>query len=235
MEGAEALSLTRIENPRQADTTGHFKYIVHYSRLGNICYLGHLEMLQGILRTLRRVGIRTNFSQGFNPSPKISFGPALAAGTESLAEFFIMDLPHPLKSCATTLGQLNDKLVPGLKITKIEAHSGKVPQSLEISYRLLFPREITDRERAAITRFQDSATYAATKTRKGKTSEIDIRPLIPLLLISNPAEISLEMVSVSAQPGIKPIEAVAQILGLEKEEVLKIKILKTAWRNLDSL
>ncbi len=235
VEGAEALSLTRIENPRQADTTGHFKYIVHYSRLGNICYLGHLEMLQGILRTLRRVGIRTNFSQGFNPSPKISFGPALAAGTESLAEFFIMDLPHPLKSCATTLGQLNDKLVPGLKITKIEAHSGKVPQSLEISYRLLFPREITDRERAAITRFQDSATYAATKTRKGKTSEIDIRPLIPLLSISNPAEISLEMVSVSAQPGIKPIEAVAQILGLEKEEVLKIKILKTAWRNLYSL
>jgi radical SAM-linked protein len=192
-------------------------------------------MLQGILRTLRRVGIRTNFSQGFNPSPKISFGPALPAGTESLAEFFIMDLPHPLKSCATALGQLNDKLVPGLKITKIEAHSGKVPQSLEISYNLLFPREITDKEKAEIARFQESATYAVAKTRKGKTSEIDIRPLISHLTIANPAEISLIMASVSAQPGIKPIEAVEQILGLDKEEILKIKILKTSWRNLDSL
>ncbi|MCP4343053.1 MAG: TIGR03960 family B12-binding radical SAM protein, partial [Desulfobulbaceae bacterium] len=31
--------------------TGHFKYIVHYSRTGDICFLGHLEILQIVFRT----------------------------------------------------------------------------------------------------------------------------------------------------------------------------------------
>ena len=215
-------------------TAGHFKYIVHYTRLGNICYLGHLEMLQGIFRTLRRAGIETNFSQGFNPSPKVSFGPALAAGTESLAEFFIMDLPEPLERVASTAEKLNEKLVPGLMITKIEAHSGKVPQSLLTLYTLTLARLLTEQEKERTRQFLDSERYAVTKTRKGKTSEIDIRPLITFLNISGPDSVQLEMVGVSAQPGIKPLEALAQILGLGKEEALAIKILKTAWRPMDA-
>ncbi|MBU1565992.1 MAG: TIGR03960 family B12-binding radical SAM protein [Proteobacteria bacterium] len=218
----------------KGQTAGHYKYIVHYTRVGNICYLGHLEMLQGIFRTLRRTHIETNFSQGFNPSPKISFGPALAAGTESLAEFFIMDLPKPLKNCASTAAQLNKNLVPGLTITKIEAHSGKVPQSLLTSYTLTLARTITEQEKERTRQFLSSERYSVAKTRKGKTIEIDIRPLITFLNVSDLASVQLEMVGVSAQPGIKPIEALAQILGLTKEETLATKILKTAWRAMDT-
>ncbi len=210
-----------------------YKYIVHYTRLGNICYLGHLEMLQGIFRTLRRAEIKTNFSQGFNPSPKISFGPALAAGTESLAEFFIMDLPAPLKSCAATAAKLNEKLVPGLCIVKIAAHSGKMPQSLLTSYTLTLARALTEQEKTRVAKFKSSEHYPVTKSRKGKTSEIDIRPLIPTLNISGPSSIQLDLLFVSTQPGIKPIEALEQILGLAKEETLATKILKTAWRAVD--
>ncbi len=221
------------DTPGKAGNAGHYKYIVHYSRLGNICYLGHLEMLQGIFRTLRRADITTKFSQGFNPSPKISFGPALAAGTESLAEFFIMDIPEPLKNCAGTAAKLNEKLVPGLTITKIEPHSGKVPQSLLTSYTLTLARAVTEQEKERTKHFLSSERYPVAKTRKGKTSEIDIRPLISLLSISGPATVHLEMVGVSAQPGIKPIEALAQIFELTKEETLAIKILKTSWRVMD--
>lgn len=230
--------LSAISRPKSAEdsgkgTTGHFKYIVHYTRLGNICYLGHLEMLQGIFRTLRRAEIKTNFSQGFNPSPKISFGPALAAGTESLAEFFIMDLPAPLKNCAATVSKLNEKLVPGLCVVKIEAHSGKMPQSLLTSYTLTLARTLTEQEKTRVAKFQSSEHYPVTKSRKGKTSEIDIRPLIPSLNISGPSSIQLDLLGVSTQPGIKPIEALEQILGLTKEEILATNIRKTAWRAMD--
>ena len=90
---------------------------MHYSRTGEICFLGHLEILQIIFRTLRRASIATNYSQGFNPSPKISFGPALPVGTESLAEFFIMDLPAPLgdNRLQAIMARINDKLAPGLQ------------------------------------------------------------------------------------------------------------------------
>ena len=212
---------------------GHFRYIVHYSRRGNISYLGHLEMLQAIFRSLRRAAIPLNFTQGFNPTPKVSFGPALAAGTESLAEFFIMDLSRPLHSCSETVARLNEKLVPGLQVTGIELHSGKMPQSILTAYTLTLPRILTDLEKEKVRRFMAAARYTVAKTRKGKTTEVDIRPLIRELGISAADALHMELLGVSAQPGIKPIEALSQVLGLAAAEILSIGILKTSWRAAD--
>lgn len=229
--------------PKREDTTptkkspvdtGHFKYIVHYSRTGDICFLGHLEILQIVFRTLRRASVATNFSQGFNPSPKISFGPALPVGTESLAEFFIMDLPAPLGNPAATTEQLNAKIAPGLKITKIELHSGKVPQKICIAYNLTLPGAITDSEKIGAENFINSSSFLISKTRKGKTKEIDIRPLIINFSMTKPDLVQLEIVSASTQPGIKPLEALTEIFGLEKERSLQTKILKTSWQALDA-
>ena len=213
--------------------TGHFKYIVHYSRTGDICFLGHLEILQVVFRTLRRASVVTNYSQGFNPSPKISFGPALPVGTESLAEFFIMDLPTPLENRSSVTERLNAKIAPGLQVTKIELHSGKVPQKILIAYDLTLPGNITDAERIRADKFVKSDSFVISKTRKGKTKEIDIRPLIKEFFIANAAIVHLEMISASAQPGIKPLEALTEILGLNKERSLQTKILKTSWHPLD--
>ena len=213
--------------------TGHFKYIVHYSRSGDICFLGHLEILQVIFRTLRRAKVTTNYSQGFNPSPKISFGPALPVGTESLAEFFIMDLPTPLNNPASIMERLNAKIAPGLKVTKIDLHSGKIPQKVRISYNLTLPGNITDSERIRAKEFVNSKSYVIGKTRKGKTKEIDIRPLINDFSIFNSEMVQIEIDSASGQPGIKPLEALTEILGLDKERSLQTRILKTGWHALD--
>ena len=213
--------------------TGHFKYIVHYSRTGDICFLGHLEILQIVFRTLRRASVATNYSQGFNPSPKISFGPALPVGTESLAEFFIMDLPAPLGNPEAITEQLNDKIAPGLKITKIELHSGKVPQKICIAYNLTLPGAITESEKSRAEHFINSSSFLIKKTRKGKTKEIDIRPLINFFSMTNSELVQLEIVSASTQPGIKPLEALTEIFALDKERSLQTKILKTSWHSLD--
>ncbi len=221
---------SRSENPAE---TSHFKYQVHYSRMGNICFLGHLEILQVIFRTLRRASVETNYSQGFNPSPKISFGPALPVGTESLAEFFIMDLPAPLKNPELIAERLNAKLIPGLKITKIEIHSGKVPEKILISYTLTLPGAITDSEKSRTVEFINSDSFIIGKTRKGSTKQIDIRPLIKGFSIIGSDSVQMEMVSASAQPGIKPLEALTEIFVLDQERSLKTKILKTAWNALE--
>lgn len=213
--------------------TGHFKYIVHYSRTGDICFLGHLEILQIVFRTLRRAAVTTNYSQGFNPSPKISFGPALPVGTESLAEFFIMDLPTPLNNPVSITQRLNAKIAPGLKITKIDLHSGKMPQKIRISYNLTLPGNITDSERVRAQEFVNSKSYVIGKTRKGKTKQIDIRPLINEFSIFNSEMAQIEIDSASTQPGIKPLEALTEILGLDKERSLQTRILKTGWHALD--
>lgn len=211
----------------------HFRYMVHYQRLGGISLLGHLELLQAILRSLRRAGINTHFSQGFHPAPKISFGPALASGTESLAEYFIMDLPAPLTDCSTTLAALNDKLVPGLEITGIAPHSGKVPQRLCTTYSLTLPRPLNAVDKERIATFLNQENFAVAKTRKGKTVQINIRPLIVSLVSSGPSSVDLQLLSMSATPGIKPLEALTAILDLGEDEAMAVRILKTAWQAMD--
>jgi radical SAM-linked protein len=232
-ENETSSSATNKDQESNSVVTGHFKYLVHYSRIGDICFLGHLEILQTIFRALRRASIATNYSQGFNPSPKISFGPALPVGTESLAEFFIMDLPVLLKNPASTAERLNAKLAPGLKVTKIELHSGNVPQKIRTSFNLTLPTNITDSEKIRADEFVNSTNFIIGKTRKGNTKDIDIRPLIQEFSITGSATIRLQMISASAQPGIKPLEALTEILGLDTERSLQTRILKTDWQKLD--
>lgn len=211
----------------------HYKYMVHYSRTGDICYLGHLEILQVVFRSLRRAGITTHFSQGFNPSPKISFGPALPVGTESLDEFFIMDLPKPLKNPENTAKQLNNKLPPGLKVFNITLHSGKIAQNILTSYTLTLERPLSEKERKQAKDFLNSNTFTLSKTRKGKSRDIDIRPLIKTFEPSGVDSILLKLVNITALPGIKPIEALKAILNLDDHTSLNTRILKTAWSSLD--
>jgi len=183
-----------------AGDEGHFKYNVIYSRTGDICFLGHLELLQLVFRALRRAGITTHFSQGFNPSPKISFGLALPVGTESLAEYFIMDLPAPLKSAAETVSHLNRQLPPGLTVQSVALHSGKVPQNLQSSYTVTCPRPLSAEELSRIDDFMAREEFSLTRSRKGKKSLFDIRPLVVAIVPETADRLRLELLYTRRRP-----------------------------------
>jgi radical SAM-linked protein len=223
----QGVNLTRI-TPK----TGHFKYNVSYSRTGDICFLGHLELLQLVFRTLRRAGITTHFSQGFNPSPKISFGPALPVGTESLAEYFIMDLPAPLTSIADTITLLNRQLPPGLAIQSLAPHSGKIPQNLQSSFIITCQRPFSPEEIARIDDFLRREHFPIARSRKGKNSTFDIRPLVTAITVET-ATIRLELLYSSGLPGIKPVEVLTHVLQMDKATAATSKVLKTAWQSVN--
>ncbi|MBU0946308.1 MAG: TIGR03960 family B12-binding radical SAM protein [Proteobacteria bacterium] len=213
----------------QPEDEKHFRYTVTYSRIGNICYLGHLEILQLIFRALRRAKIRTNFSKGFNPSPKVSFGPALPVGTQSLAEFFIMDLPEPLTDLPATQARLNEQLVGGLHVEKIILSDGSVPQMFISSYRIRLEEPLTAEEENRLQQFLDTDTFSIERSRKGKTKAIDLRPLVVKLEVENQDILYLEMISKATEAGVKPLEALAAILAKEHKELLSADLIKTGW------
>jgi len=212
----------------------HFKYIVHYTRTGNIIHLGHLELLQVMFRSLRRAAIPMNYSQGFNPTPKVSFGPALAAGTESYAEFLVIDVQTPLNDLTETRKKLNIALPKGLEVVSIALHSGKLPQQIKTNYLLTLPRRLSSENHKHLEAFATATRYEVAKTRKGKTKQIDIKPLVTYLVAKNDVMLELELMTETATPGIKPIEAVSQILGLNDDELAAVQITKTSWLPLDS-
>jgi len=59
-----------------------------FSKTGVFKYLSHLELVRLIERALRRAGVPVEFTEGFHPSPQISFGPALPVGVSGMKEYF---------------------------------------------------------------------------------------------------------------------------------------------------
>ena len=225
-------SVTPASKTTQTNDDKHFYYVVSYSRLGDICYLGHLEILQIVFRILRRAEIRTNVSKGFNPSPKISFGPALPVGTQSLAEYFIMDLPAPLDNLEDAKTKLNQQVPPGLEILNIELSNGSVPQRVVSSYRITLKNGLSKNDTTLFEEFLTKEEFLVTRIRKRKVKEINIRPLIASLEIIDKKTLSLELISIASTAGVKPLEAVAAILKREPKDLLTSVVIKTGWKEL---
>ena len=83
-EGAEARS---AESPISAEVPGEYRYRVRYEKKGRMKFISHLDLTRTIIRGMRRAAMPFVFSRGFNPLPKVSFGPALPVGVESNAEY----------------------------------------------------------------------------------------------------------------------------------------------------
>ncbi|MBK8264668.1 MAG: TIGR03960 family B12-binding radical SAM protein [Nannocystis sp.] len=65
---------------------------VFFTKQGAMAFMGHLDLLRVIPRMLRRAGLEVAFTRGFNPVPRMSFGPALPLGTAALEEVVEIDL-----------------------------------------------------------------------------------------------------------------------------------------------
>jgi radical SAM family uncharacterized protein len=84
-----------------------------YQRVGSAAFLSVLEMFAMWDKALRRAGLRPSFTQGFNPRPRISLGPALPVGVAGLDE--MIDIAFPAEIPITRIKELT--LPEGIVIT----------------------------------------------------------------------------------------------------------------------
>ena len=91
------------------------RYRLTYAKLDQARWLGHLELVSALYRSLRRSGLPLVFTAGFHPLPRVSFHGALPVGVESLAETLDVELAASLEP-ASLVQTLNRVLPPGLKI-----------------------------------------------------------------------------------------------------------------------
>ncbi len=67
------------------------KIRMRYTKTDRLRFLSHLDLMTLVQRAAVRAHIPLAFSQGFNPHPKIAFGPALPVGMESETEYLDME------------------------------------------------------------------------------------------------------------------------------------------------
>jgi radical SAM family uncharacterized protein/radical SAM-linked protein len=98
---------------RPADAP-RYRYRVKFVKRGRLRFLGHLDIMRLVIRALRRAGVALVYSQGFNPKPKLSFGPALSVGVSSEGEYTDFESYDRLDS-SEALQRTNGALPEGVR------------------------------------------------------------------------------------------------------------------------
>jgi radical SAM-linked protein len=86
-----------------------------FAKTGRLRYLSHLELMNALLRALRRAAVPVVLSEGFHPKPDLSFGPPLGVGVAGEREFFDMEVTSPFDVESYT-NLLNATLPDGLSV-----------------------------------------------------------------------------------------------------------------------
>ncbi|MHB1380369.1 MAG: TIGR03936 family radical SAM-associated protein, partial [Desulfurivibrionaceae bacterium] len=228
-EGVSGAAATEAVPPEE--TSGkqplrqHFVYKLTYSRLGNARLLSHLELLQVFFRAFSRAKLPLNFSQGFNPTPKVSFSPALPLGTESLAEFVLIDLREPLADLGGFVPAMNRQLPEGLVITQAVLAGKEHAGTMVTTYRLRLPELPAQEE---LDRMLAQESLPVVVMRKGMEKQLDFRPLIQGAALTAEGDLELSVFSAPGQPGGKPLEMAAKLFALPEEEIRRARVLKVA-------
>lgn len=151
---------THHPSPPQADIThlrltrtSQFKPVkirVEFSKTGRLRYLSHLELMTLLHRAIRRAGFPIEYSVGFHPSLKISFGPPLGVGIAGLSEYFDMEITPPF-DIVINKSRLNSVLPEGVYIKDMVAVPSKA-KSLS-SFITRYEYEIKGRDLSRIYSF----------------------------------------------------------------------------------
>ena len=88
---------------------------VEFSKTGRLRHLSHLELMAVFHRAMRRASFPVVYSEGYHPSPKISFGPPLGVGIEGLSEYLDMEIIPPF-DIIMNREKLNNTLPEGISV-----------------------------------------------------------------------------------------------------------------------
>jgi radical SAM family uncharacterized protein/radical SAM-linked protein len=205
-----------------------FSYRVHYSRTGDARFLGHLEVLQLIFRVLHRAGLPVLFSQGYNPSPRVSFSQALPVGVESYVEYFDMDLGKPLSRPEKAIDELNCQLPDFIKVTGVAPLVKKAPVTVKVHYKMLLPKSV---DLAAVAEqrvcFKNNPTCIVERIRKRKKRQLDLKPLIQRI-DQDGSTLLVDLIHPHDAAGTNPREVLEHVAGITPSEALLTRIVKVS-------
>ncbi len=68
--------------------------LIKYSKLNGAEFIPHLDTLRHFTKTIRRMGIPINYSQGFNPHMLVYMSSPIALGLKSESEYCLFDTPY---------------------------------------------------------------------------------------------------------------------------------------------
>ncbi|SDH74330.1 radical SAM-linked protein [Desulfosporosinus hippei DSM 8344] len=210
---------------------------IAYTKIEDARYIAHLDLTRVFERAIRRSGIHMSYSEGFNPRPKISFGFALAVGTEGEREYVDVELREDV-DLGEVLARVQEQLPPGIRLLQGRAMDPGAKSLMAVlnaaSYRIRVPMALPiqdERLQEAVGAWlgREHVTFSRY-SKKGPTDK-DIRPWVKHLegkIQGDEVLFDLE-VEMGNSGSVRPEEVLASLRELENLpiELDELQVIRT--------
>lgn len=199
-------------------------YRFRLEKTGPARFLGHLEMISQITRSLQRAGVRVAFSQGFHPHALVKTSSALPLGVESLVETLAVTVAgDPAVPTPKDIEQaVNPAFPQGLKLAdgRLQLPGEGLAEPDEVTYMV---RSQAALEPSRLRAFEEADAASVLRiTPKGRRS-IDLKATVKEMAL---ADKSLKLTVGRAGGRPKPAEILTEVFGLSQEDALAARALK---------
>ncbi len=211
------------------------KLRVRFAKRGNARFLSHLETASAFMKGITIGGLDFLFSEGFHPSPKVSFPYATPVGIESTFEYCDIQVRDPSLPVEDFIDTINRSLPSGMAILDIrDVPLGSSTLSAYIAgftYDINLSRKATEKEgqvfKGKIDDFLALTAFDVPRIRKEKETTKDIRPFVESLSFDDMHSLCSMTLRFGPQGGTNPQEIVRHVLGLDDRETKKAGIRRT--------
>jgi radical SAM family uncharacterized protein/radical SAM-linked protein len=235
-----------VSTPNSAPRTPNslFRYRATFEKGEEVKYLSHLDLTRALPRAFRRAKIKLGYSLGYHPMPLIQYGPALGVGTAGYNELIDFDSPDELDEQGF-LDRLNSVLPPDLRFKSLlrlpagaqslikdvnraqyvlaldapEIEAVVARKQSEHSHLAAMKVQIIHQTLAEAFMARDS--FVIERVRRDKRQRVDVRRYTKALIPIEGAGLTI-VTELSPNGGVKPIEIVAAVYGLNDAEMTSL-------------
>lgn len=212
----------------EAAASPRFRYRARLAKTGRVRFLGHLDLARTILRALRRARLALVYSQGFNPKPRVQFGPALPMGFESEAEYIDLETGAAIDPGRSVIA-INAALPGGIRVLDLRPIPREAP-ALGDAVRAARYRVETgtgSHSKDAVAGFLARGSVLVRREKKGKVSTFDLANEVLAIESEDEGRVTMMLALGGEGASIKPDEVLREIFGqgtaamrLTREELL---------------
>lgn len=162
----------------------HYRLI--YEKGEDFRFVGHLDWMRMVFRLVSKSNLQIIYTQGFNPHPKVSFGPALAIGVTGENEYF--DFHTSVDYTTVELESvLSPLFIEGLLLKSIGRLTDAEKDIQPVCDELIigFPPELSTHIAQKLIDFEKSDCIALTIQKKDGERNYDLKQVIIKMEIKN--------------------------------------------------
>ncbi len=156
---------------------------IRFAKLGQLKFIGHLDLLRVFQRLYRRAAIPLSYSQGFNPHPLLSFASPLGLGVTSEDEYADIALDAEMDN-EEIIVRMNRQAPEGLTVLGCWDMPEGEPAAMAVvraaEYRIVLPEYPDWAEKLPEFMEQDSLLLRKQGKKNGHKQwmEIDCKPML---------------------------------------------------------